>query len=97
VIFVDEMNSLGLRLAGRALRQPEVRPANVTMDWIPEDGKRSRKGPEKKLAYDICRIFLQGIEMTWRGAKRVASDRQRWRNPVVRRSVGWAAGRASGL
>jgi len=58
VIFVDEMNSLGLRLA-------EVRPANVTMDWIPEDGKRSRKGPEKNLAYDICRIFLQGIEMTW--------------------------------
>ena len=33
-------------LAGHVLRQPEVRPANVAMNWIPEDGKGSRERPQ---------------------------------------------------
>ena len=35
-----------LMLAGHVLRQPEVRPANVAMNWIPEDGKGSRERPQ---------------------------------------------------
>ena len=38
-----------LRLAGHVLRQPKVRPANVAMNWIPEDGKRSRGRPRKTM------------------------------------------------
>jgi len=44
-----------LRLAGHVLRQPEVMPANVAMNWTPEEGKRSRERLQKDLAYDICR------------------------------------------
>jgi len=36
-----------LRSAGRVLRQPELRPANVTMNRIPKDGQRSVGRPQQ--------------------------------------------------
>ena len=71
-----------LRLAGRVLRQAKVRPANVAMNWTLDDRKRSRGRPEQTWRQTFGED-LQGMGVTWREAKRVASDRQRWRNLVA--------------
>jgi len=44
-----------MRLAGPVLRQRKDRPANVAMNWIPEDGNRPKKKTTKDLAYDLHR------------------------------------------
>jgi len=75
------VNLWRMRLAGHMLRQPEERPA---MNWLPEDGKRPRGRPQNTwCATCMCVEDLQDIDVAWRGAKRVASARQRWRNLVA--------------
>jgi len=65
-----------LRLDGHVLRQPEDRPANVAINCIQEVGKRFRGRPQKAWRTTFAEN-LQDMRVTWRGAKRVASDRQR--------------------
>jgi len=60
----------------RVLREPQVRPANVAINWTPKDGKRSRGRP-RKTWHMTFGDDLQGMGVTWTGAKRVHSDRQR--------------------
>jgi len=80
-------------IAGHVLRQR----ANTAMNWLLEDGKipRGRLYTED-LACNICRRS-QDMDVTWRGAKRVANDHQRWRNLVTRLSHWPTIGLSRGL
>jgi len=57
----------------------EDRPANVAMIWIPEDGKRPKGRPQKTWHT----TFTEHFGVTRRGAKKIANDRQRWKNHVT--------------
>jgi len=55
------------------------------MNWLSEDGKRPRGRPQKTWRATFAED-LQDMDMTWRGAKRVANEHQRWRNLIARSS-----------
>jgi len=46
-----------MRLAGHVMRQTEDKPANVAMNWTPENGKRPRRRPEKT----SCTTFTEDL------------------------------------
>jgi len=56
----------------------------LAVNLTPEDGKRSRGRPQKTWRMTFAED-LQGMKVTWMGAVRIASDRQRWRNLVAAR------------
>ena len=62
-----------MRLAGHIPRQPEITPANVAMNWIPEDGKRPRGTPQKSWHTTLTED-LQGLGATWRRARIIGND-----------------------
>jgi len=70
-----------LKLDGHILRLPEERPASVALNWEPVSGKRSQGRPQKTWRATF-KEDLQTMGVTWRGAKRLASDRSRWKKLV---------------
>ena len=72
-----------LRLAGHAIRLPDIRPARVAMTWIRESGGRTRGRPQKTRRTSF-KEDLHGMNLTWHGAKRAANDRHRWTSPMSR-------------
>ena len=71
-----------LRLAGRVLRTPVSRSASVALNWHPETDRRLRERPQKSWRLTFSED-LQELKITRRGAKRAASDRNRWMNLVA--------------
>jgi len=62
-----------LRLAGHALRLPDVRPARVAMTWIPESGRRTSGRPQMTWQTSF-KEDLHRMNLTWHGARRAAND-----------------------
>jgi len=73
-----------LRLPTHAVRQSEDGPANVAMNWVPEeDGKGTRGRPEMTSTYDILRRSTKH-RFNVESSKKTANDCQQWRNHVTR-------------
>ena len=71
------------KMAGHVFRLQIVRPAHTTMYCVPEDGRR-RKGRPKKTWRSSFKEDLEEMGVSWHGARRIASDRDRWRLLVAR-------------
>jgi len=65
--------------------ETEERPANIAMNWVLEDGKRT-KGRSQKTWHMTFSEDLQGMGLTWRGARRVVNNDQQQRNIDARYS-----------
>ncbi|KAJ8402034.1 hypothetical protein AAFF_G00372690 [Aldrovandia affinis] len=81
-LLSDMVSDRRRRLAGHVLRLPRERPASVAMDWVPEGGKRKRGRPKKTWRHTF-KEDLNEMGVSWHGARRVASDRCRWRGFVA--------------
>ncbi|KAJ8393818.1 hypothetical protein AAFF_G00057330 [Aldrovandia affinis] len=81
-LLSDMVSDRRRRLAGHVLRLPRERPASVAMDWVPEGGKRKRGRPKKTWRHTF-KEDLSEMGVSWHGARRVASDRCRWRGLVA--------------
>ena len=74
------------KMAGHVLELPErkIRTCmHTAMYWVPEDGRRKRGRPKNTWR----RTFKEDLEemgVSWHGARRIASDRERWRLLVAR-------------
>jgi len=65
-----------MRLAGRMLWWlSEDRPASVAVNWVPEAGRR-RRGRLQMTWRTTFWEDVKGMRVMWRGAARVANDRQ---------------------
>ena len=73
------------KIAGHVLRLQRERPARTAMYWMPEDGIRKRGRP-KKTWRSTFKEDLEEMGVSWHGARRIASDRDRWRLLVARYS-----------
>ena len=71
------------KMAGHVLRLQRVRPAHTTMYCVPEDG-RSKRGRPKKTWRSTFKEDLEEMGVIWHRARRIASDRDRWRLLVSR-------------
>ena len=71
------------KMAGHVLRMERGRPAHTAMYWVPEDGRRKR-GMPKKTWRSTFKEDLEEMGVSWNGARRIASDRERWRLLVAR-------------
>ena len=68
---------------GHVLRLQRELPAHTAMYWVPEDGRRKRGRP-KKTWRSTFKEDLEEMGVSWHGARRVASGRDRWRLLVAR-------------
>ena len=74
------------KMAGHVLRLQRERPAHIaTMCWVPEDGRR-KMGRPKTTWWSTFKEDLEEMGVSWHGARRFATDRERWRVLVARRS-----------
>ena len=71
------------KMAGHVLRLQTERPVQIAMHWVPEDSRRKRGRP-KKTWRSIFKEDLEEMGFSWHGARRIASDRDRWRLLVAR-------------
>ena len=71
------------KIAGHVLRLQRERPAHTAMYWVSEDGRRKRGRP-KKTRRSTFNEDLEEMGVSWHGARRIASDRDRWRLLVAR-------------
>jgi len=74
-----------LTMAGHILWLPPDRPAVVSMQWVPDGGKRKRGCPSKTWRQTF-QEDLQEMRVSWTGVRRVASDWSRWISLVAQYS-----------
>ena len=79
----DTVSTRRRTMAGHVLRLQRERPAHTAMYWVPEDGRRNRGRP-KKTWRSTFKEDLEEMGVSWHGARRIASDRERWRLLVPR-------------
>ena len=70
-------------MAGHILRLQRERPVHTAMYGMPEDGRRKRGRP-KKTWLSTFQEDLEEMGVSWHGARKVASDGDRWRLLVAR-------------
>ena len=70
-------------MASHIIRLHRERPAHTAMYWGPEDGRRKRRRP-KKTWRSTFKEYLEEMCVSWDEARRIASDRERWRLLVTR-------------
>ena len=61
----------------------KINPHNTAMHLVPEEGGRKRGRPKKTWRSSV-KEHLEEIAGSWHGARRMASDRDRWRIIVAR-------------
>ena len=61
-------------MADHVLIQQIERPAHTAMYWEPEDSRRERGRPSKTRRSNF-KEDLEDMGVSWRGARRIASDR----------------------
>ena len=71
------------KMAGHVFRLQRVRPAHTAMYVVPEDGRR-KGGRQNKTWRSTFKEDLEEMDVSWHGAPRIASDRDRWRLLVAR-------------
>ena len=79
----DTVTTRRRKIAGRVLRLLRERPAHTAMYWVPEDGRRKKEWP-KKIWRSTFKEDLEEMGVSCHGARRIASDRERWRLLVAR-------------
>ena len=70
-------------MAGHILRLQIDKNAHTAMYWVPEDGRR-KTGRPKKTWQSTFKEDLEEMGISWHGARRIASDRDRLRLLVAR-------------
>ena len=71
------------KMAGHVLRLQSERLAHIAMYWVPEDGI-GKRGRPKKTWQSAFKEDLEEMGVSWHGARRIASDRGRWRLLIAR-------------
>jgi len=74
------------RFVGHILRLPTTRPASLTLEWIPEDGRR-RGGRLRRTWQDTLKEDLEILGIDWSDVRDAANDRARWRQLVAQCSA----------
>ena len=79
----DIVSTRRRKMAGHVLRLQGERPAHTAMYWVREDDRRKRGRPMKTWR-STFKEDLEEMGVSWHGARRIASDRERWRLLVAR-------------
>ena len=79
----DNVTTRKRTMAGHVIRLQRVRPAHTAMYCVTEYGRRKRGRP-KKTWRSTFKEDLEDMGVSWHGARRIASDRDRWRLLVAR-------------